>query len=250
MEEQNGPLQGRTALVTGAAKRLGRTVSLALADAGADVIVHYGQSEDDAEELIREIQDKGRQAWKAQLDLSQPRRAGKLWAEVTDRAGTIDILVNNASIFPPSRVLTFSAEELHRNVQINAFAPLELCRLFAEQDCAGHIVNFLDARMVDYDEYHVAYHLSKRMLYSLTRMLALELAPQVQVNAVAPGLVLPPAGQGEDYLARLASTNPLNRHGRPEDIAEAVLFLLKSDFVTGQVLFIDGGRHLKGRVYG
>jgi len=96
----------------------------------------------------------------------------------------------------------------------------------------------------------VAYHLSKRMLFALTRMMALEFAPRIRVNAVAPGLIIPPPGQDESFLQRLASTNPLGRHGDPADVADAVLYLVGAGFVTGQVIYVDGGRHMRGAVYG
>ncbi|MFW6158915.1 MAG: SDR family oxidoreductase, partial [Planctomycetota bacterium] len=114
----------------------------------------------------------------------------------------------------------------------------------------GAIVNFLDTRVVAYDREHVAYHLSKRMLFSLTRMMALEFAPAVRVNAVAPGLILPPPGRDRAYLERLKSSNPLNRVGTLGQVTEAVLFLLGNEFVTGQVVFVDGGQHMNGRTYG
>ena len=144
----------------------------------------------------------------------------------------------------------FTQEELLANLQVNALSPLWLCRAFAAQQRAGAVVNFLDTRISDYDREHAAYHLSKRMLHALTKMLALELAPRIRVNAVAPGLILPPPGQDETYLRRHINTNPLRRIGTPEGVAAAALFLLRSAFVTGQVIYVDGGRHLKGCVYG
>jgi len=243
-------LAGRTALVTGAAKRLGRATALALAREGADVVVHYGRSGAEAEAAAEEIRRLGRRAWTVRADLSDPAQAAGLVAGACEQAGPLDILVNSASIFPDGRLTDVSAEELALNVQVNAMAPLALGRAFAAQGRRGDIVNFLDARITDYDRDHAAYHLSKRMLADLTRMMALEFAPAVTVNAVAPGLILPPAGEDESYLDRLASTNPLGRHGDAEDVTRAVLFLLASDFVTGQVIFVDGGRHMRGRMYG
>ena len=128
-------------------------------------------------------------------------------------------------------------------------APLELTRCLAAQGRDGAVVNLLDARVGDYDRQHAAYHLSKRLLAALTRRMAIEFAPRLRVNAVAPGLILPPDGEDEGHFDRLASTNPLQRRGCPEAVAEAVLFLLRSDFVTGQVLFVDGGRHLRGNLH-
>jgi NAD(P)-dependent dehydrogenase (short-subunit alcohol dehydrogenase family) len=111
------------------------------------------------------------------------------------------------------------------------------------------VVNLLDTRIQDYDKNHVSYHLSKRGLMSLTKMTALEWAPQVRVNAVAPGLILVPEGEGEDYLKKLANTNPMQTVGNVGNITDAILFLIRNEFVTGQIIYVDGGRHLKGRVY-
>jgi NAD(P)-dependent dehydrogenase (short-subunit alcohol dehydrogenase family) len=124
-----------------------------------------------------------------------------------------------------------------------------LSRRLAAQKRAGSIVNLLDARMLDYDRQHLSYHLSKRALWDLTRIGAIEFAPLIRVNAVAPGLVLPPTGKDTEYLEKLKHTNLLNRYGSPEDVARAVLFLIESPFITGQVIFVDGGRHMRGRVY-
>ena len=136
------------------------------------------------------------------------------------------------------------------NVRINAWAPFVLSKAVADQGIPASIVNFLDTRMLDHDSKHVSYHLSKRMLFTLTRMTALEFAPRVRVNGVAPGLVLPPPGHDTSYLKALAHTNPLNAHGAAEDVARAVVFLFESPFITGQVIYVDGGRHMLGGIYG
>jgi len=250
MAADGATLSGRTALVTGAAKRLGRATALALAAEGTDVVVHYGRSRKAAEDTAEDIRRLGRHAWTLGADLADPEQASGLVAGSCEQAGPLDILVNSASIFPDGGLTDVEPAELALNVQVNAMAPLALGRAFAAQGRRGDIINFLDTRITDYDRDHAAYHLSKRMLADLTRMMALEFAPGVKVNAVAPGLILPPAGKDESYLDRLASTNPLGRHGEAEDVTRAVLFLLASDFVTGQVIFVDGGRHMKGRVYG
>jgi NAD(P)-dependent dehydrogenase (short-subunit alcohol dehydrogenase family) len=249
MEYHPFALSGKTALVTGGGKRIGRANVLALAAEGTSVVVHYGRSRDEAEDAAAAARDRGVQAWTLQADLSQPGEAGRLFPQALDAAGPIDILVNNAAIFPPSKLVDFTADDLAQSVQINAFAPLQLARAFAAQGREGAIVNFLDTRITDYDRNNVAYHLSKRMLFSLTRMMAVEFAPAVRVNAVAPGLILPPPGGEESYLKKLVHTNPLRRVGSPEAIADAVLFLLRSNFITGQVLYVDGGRHMRGKMY-
>jgi len=251
-------MRGKVALVTGAAKRLGRAVALALAEEGVHVIVHYGTSAADAERTAGEIRRRRRKAWTIRADLADPSQAQGLIPEAAKAAGPITYLVNSASIFAASRLTSFTPEELERHVRVNAMAPLLLARAFAAQrrdalaaaSGTGAVVNLLDARIADYDREHAAYHLSKRLLYALTKMLALEFAPLVRVNAVAPGLILPPPGQDEAYLRKRIGTNPLRRFGTAAGIADAVLFLLRSDFVTGQVLYVDGGRHLRGCVYG
>jgi len=229
---------------------LGKAIALGLASEGANVIVHYGRSADQAAQTADKARAAGVKAWTLQADLAQPETAAELFARAVDLAGPIDIVVNNASIFAADSVLEVMPNDIARNVQIHGIAPLLLSRAMAAQERPGHIVNLLDSRITDYDRAHAAYHISKRMLLTLTQMLALELAPGIAVNAVAPGLILPPPGKDESYLREMARTNPLNRHGGPADIVRAVVYLLTSGFVTGQVLFVDGGSHMKGNVYG
>lgn len=255
MEKSGKPgfslFSGKTALVTGAGRRIGRAVAESLAARGAGVLVHYRSSRSGAEETAAAARELGAEAWTIEADLGDSQEAGRLVTRAVEKAARpIDYLVNNASIYSESRLADLTPDDLNDNVQVNALAPLLLSRSFAEQDLDGVIVNLLDTRITDYDRKHVAYHLSKRMLYSLTRLMAIEFAPRVRVNAVAPGLILPPAGEDEDYLRRLAPTTLLNRPGCLNDVTEAVRFLLESDFVTGQVVYVDGGRHLKGSVYG
>ncbi len=246
-EDRDSRLRGRTALVTGGARRIGRAIALALGRAGVNVIVHYGHSAREAEDTANEIRAMGVRVWTLRADLNSTAEAEGLFARAAE---AIDILVNNASIFPQGRITDVTAENLAENMRVNAFAPLALSRAFAAQGRPGHILNLLDARIADYDREHAAYHLSKRTLFALTRMMAVEFAPLVAVNAIAPGLILPPPGESDAYLERLAHTNPLQRHGSVEEVAEAALFLLSSEFITGQVLFIDGGRFLDGNMYG
>ena len=249
MADGGNSLAGKTALVTGAAKRIGRAIATALAQSGAHVAVHYNQSAPDALALCEEIQRLGVSAWPIGGDLRDAEQTRRVFQEAVARAGPIDLLVNNASFFERDTLWEATEESIAKNVRVHAVAPLILSRELAKQARAAHIVNLLDTRVAVYDREHASYDLSKSMLLTLTRMLALELAPNVAVNAVAPGSILPPAGLGETYLAKLAHANPQNRLGTPEDIAEAVLFLLRSRFITGQVIYVDGGIHMKGRIY-
>ncbi|MFH1144303.1 MAG: SDR family oxidoreductase [Candidatus Eisenbacteria bacterium] len=243
-------LRGKRALVTGAGRRLGRAAALGLAAAGVDVAVHYRRSAEEAREVAAAVEGCGVRAALLQADLEHPENGTELLARAAEALGPIDILVNNAAIFPAGRLAEMTVADVERNVRVNALAPLFLGRALAAQEREGAIVNLLDARMVDYDALHVAYHLSKRMLFSLTRGMALEFAPRVRVNAIAPGLILPPEGEDESWLERLAHSNPLATHGGAGDIVEALLFLLRGRFITGQVIFVDGGRHMRGAMYG
>lgn len=225
-------------------------MALAFAAEGANLVLHCRTSREAAEDTAREVRAFGVECWTLHADLATMADADSLVSRAIDLAGPLDVLINNASIFPQRRLTELTPEDIHGALDVNALAPFAAARRFARQGRAGVVINLLDARITDYDREHVAYHMSKRVLFDLTRMMALEFAPSVRVNGIAPGLILPPEGKDEDYLASLAHTNPLNRFGAPVDIAAAAVFLAKSDFVTGQVLFVDGGRHMRGNVYG
>ena len=254
--QQQKPLHGKTALVTGGALRIGAACVLALAEAGADVVIHYRSSSDDAAKAAEQARKAAVKAASVQGDLESEKETGDIFKQACDLNGGIDILVNSASVFPESSIETFPWKELETNLRINAWSPLLLSRLFAAQKRfsdtgeTGNIINLLDTRISDYDKLHAAYHLSKRMLFDITRMLSLELAPAVKVNAIAPGLILPPPGEGPEYLERMRFTNPLNRCGTTEDITSSLLFLISNSFITGQTIYVDGGRRMKGSMYG
>ncbi len=249
MDERHTSLQGKTALITGAAQRLGCATAVGLARQGANIVVHYHQSAREAAELCEDLKVMGVAAWPIQADLAKPAQAETLFGAAIGHAGAIDVLINNASIFDRETLWETTETSLSRNLHIHAAAPLVLARALAAQDQPAQVVNILDTRVTVYDREHASYHLSKRMLLTLTRMLAMELAPDIAVNAVAPGLILPPVGEGQEYLDKLAHCNPLNRHGDAEDVVEAILFLLSSRFITGQVIYVDGGYHMKGHMY-
>ena len=237
-------------LITGAARRLGRALALALAERGAHIVVHYHTSATEGERLVEEIEALGTKAYGVQGDLGRRDEPERLFARVVEIAGPVDVLINSASMYMEEGIGDVTSESLAKNVNVNALAPFLLSRAFAGQQREGCIINFLDTRIMDYDKGHVSYHLSKRMLFSITRMMALEFAPKVRVNAIAPGLILPPEGKDETYLQDLAPSNPLQTYGGPGDIVEAVLFLLRGRYITGQVVYVDGGRHMLGGVYG
>jgi len=237
-------LENKTALITGAAKRLGQETALTLSDRGINVIVHFDRSDTEARKLTADLQKKGVKAWMIQADFRSPDQYQTLIERAQQMAGGLDILVNNAAIFPAETMTDLSWSGLSANMEVNAWVPFVLSRAFAQQIGHGKIVNMHDTRLKGYDWTHVGYILSKHVLATMTRMMALEFAPHITVNAVAPGLVLPPPGKDESYLQSLVHTIPLQRHGGAQDIADAVAFLIASDFITGNVIYVDGGRHL------
>ena len=239
-------LQGKTALVTGASKRIGREICLALAREGVNVVIHYNSSKEDAKRLCAELADYEVNSWLVKADFENSREYNNLISRGLKIAGSLDILVNNASVFLPGRLKQMSFEDLRLHMQVNAWVPLVLSREFVRVVKRGKIINLLDARIKGYDFLHVPYILSKHLLSTLTEMMALEFAPDVTVNGIAPGLILPPPGKDKRYLEKLMKTVPLKRHGNPDDIANAVIYLLKNDFITGQIINVDGGLHLKG----
>jgi pteridine reductase len=243
-------LRGKRALVTGGARRLGRAVCRALAEQGVHLVIHYNTSETEARALAEELASTGVDTALVGGDLGRKGDYETLVARTVEASGRLDLLVNNASIFPTGVIGAMNESDLFSNITVNAFAPLVISRDFAKQAGEGAIVNLLDTRIVEYDRAHAAYHVSKRLFADFTRMTALEFAPRVRVNAVAPGLILPPEGEAEKYFHDRVKEVPLGRHGDPQDVARAVLFLLSSPFVTGEVIFVDGGQRLKGDMYG
>jgi NAD(P)-dependent dehydrogenase (short-subunit alcohol dehydrogenase family) len=246
------PFSGRTALVTGAATRLGRILALRLGALGANVVVHYHQNTIGSYQVCSELQSRGVEAFPLQHDLSDPKAAGKLVDHARKTAGKpLDFLVNSAATYPRSKVGDLTWDGLGGVLAVNAWAPFELTRAFAAQakKAGGAVVNLLDTRTADFDWDHVGYILSKHLLTELTRYTAIAFAPGVRVNGVAPGPVLPPAGEAEATLDRLSRHLPLRTAPTPDDVADAVLYLLGSRGVTGEVVHVDSGRHLGRAVY-
>jgi NAD(P)-dependent dehydrogenase (short-subunit alcohol dehydrogenase family) len=241
-------LAGKVALVTGGAIRVGRAIVLALAEAGCEVVIHYGSSAGPAEETAAEAAAIGVQVHTMRADLARQDDTEALVPAAVRAAGRIDILVNNAAIFEEGGLAEANAPQWERELAINLRAPFFLSQAFVRQLPAGRegqIVNITDARVLRAGSDHLIYRLTKSGLVTLTRALALELAPQVRVNAVALGAILPPPGEDESYLQQLAQERvPLRRPGSAELVAANVLHLLQQPFLTGVVLPLDGGEFL------
>jgi pteridine reductase len=241
----NKSLLGKTALVTGGSRRLGRAIASGLGALGANIIIHDHQvHESECVDLCSKFERRGITSWTITADFERSDEYGTLIEKSLKAAGHLDILINNASVFAADTLRDSKFDNLVKHMQVNAWTPFVLSREFAMRVKKGKIINLLDTRVSGYDWKHVTYILSKNLLHLLTKMTAIEFAPDITINAVAPGLILPPSGKDESYLEELAKGVPLKRHGTPEDVVNAVVFLLGSEFITGQVIYVDGGRHL------
>ncbi len=236
------------ALVTGGAVRLGRAISLRLAEAGYDLFVHYNSSAAPAEEVAREIEALGRRCVIGQADLSDPRAAVVLGAELREAYGRLDLLVNSAANFHATSLLDIDAEEWDRALDVNLRAPHLLVREFAGllRDSRGAVVNMADHMGMKPWVTYAHHSVAKAGVIHLTKIQARALAPEVRVNAIAPGLVLAPEGLTDEALAREVEATLLKREGTPDDVADAVLYLASAEYVTGQLLVVDGGGTLLG----
>jgi len=239
-------LAGRVALVTGAGKRLGRAVALRLASEGADVAVHYGKSEAEAREVVGEIEKLGRRAAAFSAELTDVQAIQKLVQNVASRFARLDILVNCAANFLETKFGETNEATWDASLDTNLKAPF-FCAQAAAPHLAksgrGVIINFADiGGMLGWTEF-LPHSISKAGVIMLTRTLAKELGPAVRVNAIAPGTITMPGDPPEwqtDFIRRA----PMKRTGRPEEIADAVMYLIGAEFVTGHVLVVDGGRTL------
>jgi pteridine reductase len=242
-------LNGKTALVTGAAKRVGRCIALSLARAGADVIVHYNRSEDDARQTASMIQDMGRRAELIRADLASPDQIEAMFAQLTeffpDTPQPLDLLVNNASVYHRTPLDTLTADQWDREMAVNARAPA-LCIKHAIKlmHPGAVIVNITDISAEDPRAALPAYCASKAALLALTKSAAKALAPDIRVNAVAPGAILWENEISEAQKQRVLDQIPMKRTGRPEDISAAVIFLCQNEYITAQTIRVDGGWYL------
>ena len=241
-------LSGKAALITGGAKRIGRTTALELARRGCDIAVHYCTSKSDAEETARLIEAEGRKVVLLKADLSDPAAAARLPGLAADALGRLNILVNNASVFEEMSLASFSIENWQRTLAVNLTAPMVLSNAafpLLRADKSGRIVNLSDIAAERPWPNHLAYCVSKAALSCLTVALAGAMAPDVHVNAVALGIALFPEHYDEAKRRELIRNVPAMRAGTMEEVAATIAFLVAgSDYITGAVLACDGGRSI------
>jgi NAD(P)-dependent dehydrogenase (short-subunit alcohol dehydrogenase family) len=234
-------------LVTGAAKRLGRAIAIDLADHGWDVAVHFNTSALEAQETADIIRAKGSRAAPINADLADEDQTDALVARAGEALGPITALVNCASIFEPDDWATASRDSWHRHMAVNLRAPFILCQAFARalQDGAkGAIVNIIDQRVLKPTPQFLSYGISKAALYWANTTLAQALAPRIRVNGVAPGPTMINARQSEAHFRRQREATILGTGAEPQDVCDAVRYLLTASAVTGEMITVDGGQHL------
>jgi pteridine reductase len=245
--EKNQTLDGRWALVTGAAKRIGAVIAATLHEAGANVAIHYFNSAEPANDLAAELNAlRPGSAFTVGADLRDVASLQNMVAQVLERTGRLDVLVNNASNFYPTALGTITEEQWHDLIDINLKAPLFLSQAALAPLRAAHgvIINIVDVHAQRPLRDHAVYGPSKAGLAMLTRSLAKDLGPDIRVNGVAPGAILwPESGMSEKLRHNIIKQTALKRAGEPEDIAAAVLFLVRdAPYVTGEIIAVDGGR--------
>jgi NAD(P)-dependent dehydrogenase (short-subunit alcohol dehydrogenase family) len=228
-------IKGKKVLITGGAVRIGRALCETFAEAGSQVIIHYRRSASQAEELRNMLPGEGHQI--VECDLNYPKDT----AELLKNCGKVDILINNASVYYLDKDDANAKEQM----QVNYFSPLSLMKQFAAQDLEeGCVINFLDQEVGKDSEPKSSYSRSKVALKDATLAMALKEAPEIRVNAIAPGPVLPPVGLNTPGMQKVLKKVPLGKQIPLKDITDACLFLVRNDSLTGQIIYVDGGQHL------
>jgi pteridine reductase len=239
-------LEGRAALVTGGGTRVGAAIVRALAAAGCDALIHYASNASGAREVAADVARLGRKAALFQADLTDRRALDRLAVEAAAQHGRLDVLVHNAANFERMPPEALTGEAWDRALALNVTAPylLTMALTPALREARGSVIAITCISVDRPWKNYIPYSVSKAALAHLVQGLALGLAPDVRVNAVAPGTVMPPGEYGDDKLERMRQQVPLKRLGSPEDVARAVVFLAQNDYVTGQTITADGGRSL------
>jgi NAD(P)-dependent dehydrogenase (short-subunit alcohol dehydrogenase family) len=238
----------RVALVTGAARRLGRASALALAGAGFDIAIHYHGSAEAAEATAGEVRALGRRAATLRADLTREEETARLLPDATAALGPVGVLVNNASTFERDEWHDATRESWDHHIEPNLRAPFVLMQAFARAlpaEAEGAVINMLDQRVWSLTPHFVSYSVAKAGLWALTQSMALALAPRIRVNGIGPGPAMPSPNQSSEHFARQNAGVPLGHGTSPEEVATAVLAILRLPAMTGQMIALDGGQHLQ-----
>ena len=244
---KHGSTQKSVAVVTGAARRVGREIALAMAERGLAVVVHHGTSTVEANVLVHRIRSQGGSAVAVSADLRDPRAAAVTVFEAAAELGDVTTLINSAAVFQNRALPWVDLYHCNVHLSVNLLAPIFLAQQFIRQlgeGQRGHIINILDWRAQRPGADHLVYTATKAALSSVTKSLALQLAPLIQVNGLAPGAILPPEDRTNWHEQRAITSIPLKRTGSPKALVDAVNFLLDSDFITGEILNVTGGEEL------
>lgn len=235
----------KAALITGSAKRIGKAIAIHLAESGFDIALHYNTSKADAKKVLKEIKDKGQNCVLFQFDLTNTKDISSLINKVKQSFPSLSLLINNASIFAERSFLKSDIAFFENHFNINFKAPFFLSRSFAKSIKKGHIINLLDTNITRDRTKYFIYNLTKKMLSEFTKMAAAELAPDIRVNAIAPGRIIPPLNKEKEYLGHSLDSVPLEKWGSIQNILQSIDFLCENDYLTGQCIFAGGGDHLR-----
>lgn len=239
-------MTNKAALVTGAGRRVGRAIVLGLAERGFDIALHYRRAEEDAQEIAKAIEAKNRKCVLIQADLFSAEECIKLIREAMHEFEGLELLVNNASIFNAVTLTETTSELFDQNFALHVRAPLLMMREFAQDGRKGHVVNITDTMASKVRVDYFAYLLSKKSMVDLTEMAAKALAPNIRVNAIAPGSTMEPIDEPDsNYMQKRAQQVPLKLPGNPRLIVQAIDYLHNAPTVTGQVLYVDSGAHIE-----
>jgi NAD(P)-dependent dehydrogenase (short-subunit alcohol dehydrogenase family) len=237
----------KIALVTGGAKRIGKSIALRLAENGWSVAIHYRKSAAKAEAVAAEVRLRGGRAMTLMADLGNEAEVVQMIPRVTATLGPLTLLVNNASVFEMDKADSVTRESWDKHIEANLRAPFVLSQAFARQlpeGEQGNIINLLDQRVWKLTPYFISYTIAKMGLWTLTRTLALSYAPRIRVNGIGPGPTLPSPRQTEEQFAQQAAAMPLGHGATPQEIARGILYILSAPSMTGQMIALDGGEHL------
>jgi NAD(P)-dependent dehydrogenase (short-subunit alcohol dehydrogenase family) len=244
------PSSPGTVLITGAAKRIGKALALDLGARGWNVAVHYSTSAKDAGDVVAAIEATGSKAIALDADLANAEATLALVGRAAAALGPVTCLINNASLFEKDMLPTLTVQSWDEHLDINLRAPALLTQAFAAQlpeGASGNVINIIDQRVWNLTEHFFSYTISKAGLWAMTQSAALALAPRIRVNGIGPGPILPSSRQSQADFDRQCAATPLQRGSSPEEICDAVRYILKAPAMTGQMIALDGGSHLTWR---